>query len=183
MRALRSQISELREECIDLSEERSTSVLEYTKTISSQALTISDLERQVTALSSSLTHAQKLADDRETTIRSLKDKLDGTDTDPTDATHPSKAAGRATTDQESETWAVVRDELHRQSSYLHTLELTNSRLTVELTALRDRHASVEVLREEKRGLESRLRALEGVSEKLARAEAEADAARKEREEW
>jgi len=53
---------------------------------------------------------------------------------------------------EEENMSVIRGELHRQVSYLRSLESTNSKLTSELTVFREWHTSVEVLREEKRGL-------------------------------
>ena len=79
--------------------------------------------------------------------------------------------------------SVVREELHRQAGYLRTLESTNARLTSELTVLRERHTSVEVLREEKRGLEKRVQVLEELRTKVVRLEAEVEAGRREREDW
>ena len=40
----------------------------------------------------------------------------------------------------------VREELHRHANYLRTSESTNAKLTSELTVLRERQTSVEVLR-------------------------------------
>jgi len=78
---------------------------------------------------------------------------------------------------------IIREELHRQAKYLRTLESTNTKLTAEVTTLRERHASVEVLREEKRGLERKLRTLEEMRERVVRLEAEVEAGRQEREDW
>lgn len=78
---------------------------------------------------------------------------------------------------------VVREELHRQANYLRHLESTNARLTSELTVLKDRHTSVEVLREEKRGLEKKVKMLEELREKVVRLEAQVEAGRQERQEW
>jgi len=79
--------------------------------------------------------------------------------------------------------AVVREELHRQAGYLHNLESTNAKLNSELNILRERHASVEVLREEKRGLERKVIMLEEMRNKVIRLEAEVEAGRQERETW
>lgn len=84
---------------------------------------------------------------------------------------------------EEENMNVVREELHRQANYLRTLESTNAKLTSELTVLRERHTSVEVLREEKRGLEKRVQVLDELRTKVVRLEAEVEAGRREREEW
>ncbi|KAH6899289.1 hypothetical protein BKA70DRAFT_1526885 [Coprinopsis sp. MPI-PUGE-AT-0042] len=50
--------------------------------------------------------------------------------------------------------SVVREELHRQAEYLRTLQAKNIKLTSELSYLRERNQSIEVLLEEKRGLPS-----------------------------
>jgi len=78
---------------------------------------------------------------------------------------------------------VVREELHRQAGYLRNLESTNAKLNSELNILRERHASVEVLREEKRGLERKVTMLEEMRNKVIRLEAEVEAGRQERETW
>ena len=79
--------------------------------------------------------------------------------------------------------SVVREELHRQANYLRTLESTNAKLTSELTILRERQSSVEVLKEENRGLEKKMQVLEELRTKVVRLEAEVEAGRREREEW
>ena len=79
--------------------------------------------------------------------------------------------------------SVVREELHRQANYLRTLESTNAKLTSELTVLRERQTSVEVLREQKRGLEKRVQVLEELRTKVVKLEAEVEAGRREREDW
>lgn len=78
---------------------------------------------------------------------------------------------------------VVREELHRQAGYLRNLESTNAKLNSELNILRERHASVDVLREEKRGLERKVIMLEEMRNKVIRLEAEVEAGRQERETW
>jgi mitotic spindle assembly checkpoint protein MAD1 len=78
---------------------------------------------------------------------------------------------------------VVREELHRQAGYLRNTESTNARLEAELSILRERQESVEVLKEEKRWLEGRLRKFDEMRERVVSLEAEVEAARKEREDW
>jgi len=84
---------------------------------------------------------------------------------------------------EEENWSVVREELHRQADYLRTLEGTNAKMSMELNNLRERHTSVEVLREEREGLERKVKILEELREKVVKLEAEVEAGRREREEW
>ncbi|KAH7876036.1 mitotic checkpoint protein-domain-containing protein [Lentinula edodes] len=70
---------------------------------------------------------------------------------------------------------LLTAELKRQATYLRQLESTNTRLNADVVVLksdnailRDRNATVEVLKEEKRGLESRLKMKEVEVEKLVR---------------
>ena len=75
------------------------------------------------------------------------------------------------------------EELHRQAEYLRGVESKNARLTGEMNVLRAKEASVEVLREEKRGLERKIRVMEELRERVVKLEAEVEAGRREREAW
>lgn len=90
------------------------------------------------------------------------------------------AAADRSTDND---WKVVRDELTRQASYLRNLETSNARMTGELTQLRQRNESIEVLKEQKRDLERKLANTDSLRQSVVRLEAEVEAARREREEW
>ena len=79
--------------------------------------------------------------------------------------------------------SVVRDELHRQADYLRTLESSNAKMLAELVVLRERQTSVEVLKEQKRGLEKKVQVLEELRTKVVKLEAEVEAGRREREDW
>ena len=61
------------------------------------------------------------------------------------------------------------------------MESANEKLTSELTVLKGRQTSVEVLKEQKRGLEKRVQVLEEFRIKDARLEAEVELGRRERE--
>jgi mitotic spindle assembly checkpoint protein MAD1 len=78
---------------------------------------------------------------------------------------------------------IVREELHRQADYTRTVESKNAKLMVEVNVLRAKETSVEVLREEKWGLERKVRVMEELREKVVRLEAEVEAGRREREAW
>ena len=82
-----------------------------------------------------------------------------------------------------DSWKVVREELGRQAEYLRSLESKNAKMSAELSGLRERHASIEVLREKNRELERKARVAEELRTKVVSLEAELEAARKEREEW
>lgn len=81
--------------------------------------------------------------------------------------------------QEDQNMAVIREELHRQASYLRQLEASNTKLKAELS----RNGNVELLREEKRTLERRVKGADELRQRVAELEGQVDAARKEREDW
>lgn len=132
------------------------------------------LARQNNALEQEVVEFRALAEERGAAIQDLQQRLD-------DAHAATDSSVRSTS--ENENWSVVRDELQRQAGYLRSLESTNAKLTTELTRYKDRHASVEVIREEKRALESKVAMMEGLREKVAGLEAQVEAARREREDW
>lgn len=115
-----------------------------------------------------------IAEERDATIRVLQQKLDEAEVaaGPTPRRH-----------NEDENWSVIRDELHRQASYLRSLETTNAKLNVELGRCKDRYANLEVLREEKRALERKVLVVDELREKVVSLEAQVEAARRERQEW
>ena len=58
--------------------------------------------------------------------------------------------------------------------YLCTLESTNVELSAEMTVLREQQTSIEVSKEEKRGLETKFRVLEELRGKVVRIEVEVE---------
>lgn len=78
---------------------------------------------------------------------------------------------------------VLRKELHHQVTHLRTLEHNNARLTREVAALKAERANVELLKEEKIGLETKLRGMGTLRNKLAQAESECQVLKRERDEW
>jgi mitotic spindle assembly checkpoint protein MAD1 len=115
-----------------------------------------------------------IAEERGNTVQDLQQQLD-------DAHVTTDSSAKSS--NENENWSVVRDELQRQAGYLRSLESINAKLTTELARYKDRHTSVEVLREEKRTLESKVAIMEGLREKVAKLEAQVEAARQERKDW
>lgn len=115
-----------------------------------------------------------IAEERDATIHALQQKLDEAEA----ASEPMLKRHN-----EDENWGVIRDELHRQASYLRSLETTNAKLNAELGRYKDRHANLEVLREEKRALEGKVLVVDELREKVISLEAQVEAARRERQEW
>ncbi|TFK35138.1 spindle assembly checkpoint component Mad1 [Crucibulum laeve] len=174
LRNLRTSLTSLREELADLQDAHSSLSRSTAQTIASQKSQITTLTHRDELLSHELEQAKMVADQRSRTIEELQEQYEQL------SSNQDALMRRA---QEEENMVVVREELHRQAEYLRTLESTNAKLTAELTVLRDRHTSVEVLREEKRGLERKVKLMDELREKVVRLEAEVEAGRREREEW
>ncbi|KAJ6481761.1 mitotic checkpoint protein-domain-containing protein [Mycena sanguinolenta] len=175
LRTLRNSLTALREEFADLQDVHSSLQRSTSQTIASQKSQIITLTRQTTLLEEEISQVKLLAAERSQTIDEIQTQVHELSTA---SEHSLKAA-----EQESSDMAVVREELHRQAEYLRKLESTNTKLTSELAVLRARHTSIEVLREEKRGLELKLQPLEGLREKVVKLEAQVEAGRRERETW
>ena len=144
------------------------------QTIASQKSQIAALARQVSFLDAELASVKRLADERSATIEEIQVQMEDLSSAQLDVSRH---------DIEQEDWGVLREELQRQASYLRTLEGTNAKLNSELIILRERQDNVEVIREEKRSLEGKLRVTEQLREQVTKLEAEVQAARREREEW
>lgn len=174
VRSLRNSLSSLREQYADLEDAHSSLSRSTAQTIAAQGSQISTLTYQANLHGEELAELRAVAEQRSKTIASLQEQLD-------ESTAAEDILVRKGAEEEN--MHVIREELHRQASYLRTLESTNTSLTAELAVLRERHASVEVLREEKRGLERKVQTLEQLREKVVRLEAEVEAGRREREAW
>ncbi|KAJ8583278.1 MAD-domain-containing protein [Rhizopogon salebrosus TDB-379] len=174
LRTLRSTVTSLRENIAELEDEHSNLSRSHSQLSASHKAQSSVLARQNNALEQEVVEFRALAEERGAAIQDLQQRLD-------DAHAATDSSVRST--NENENWSVVRDELQRQAGYLRSLESTNAKLTIELTRYKDRHASVEVIREEKRALESKVAMMEGLREKVAGLEAQVEAARREREDW
>lgn len=174
LRTLRSTVASLRENVAELEDEHSSLSRSHSQLSASHKAQSSVLARQNAALEQEVAELRALAEERNAAIQDLQQQLD-------DAHGATDSSVKST--NENENWSVVRDELQRQAGYLRSLESMNAKLTTELARYKDRHASLEVLREEKRALESKLATMEELREKVARLEAQVEAARREREDW
>jgi mitotic spindle assembly checkpoint protein MAD1 len=164
----------LRDENIELEESYSALERTHTQLLATQKAESSTLTRRNAELEQERVEYRSIAGEREATIQALQQKLDETEvaSEPTPNKH-----------SEDETWGVIRDELHRQASYLRSLETTNAKLNAELGRYKDRHANLEVLREEKRALERKVLVVDELREKVVSLEAQVEVARRERQEW
>jgi mitotic spindle assembly checkpoint protein MAD1 len=133
------------------------------------------MSRQVSALTQELTECKHIAEDHRARFQEMEQQLEIL----RDAPGPSNSNSAAV----DADMTLIRDELHRQAGYMAKLEKTNMKLEVELGVLRQQHASVEVLREEKRALEKKARMYDESHERAVRLEAELEAVKREREQW
>ena len=174
VRDLRTRLTALQEEHADLSDEHTSLSQSTSSTVASLKSQVAFLDADRVALQAALVEARSLAAQHEVTIKSIQSQL----------LSQSRQDGRPSLNEdEARDMGVVRDELHRQASYLRSLEKENTKLSREVTALRENNASLEVMREEKRGLERKVRTMDELRNKVVTLEAEVEAARKEREAW
>ncbi|KAH6894876.1 spindle assembly checkpoint component Mad1 [Coprinopsis sp. MPI-PUGE-AT-0042] len=174
IRTLRTSLTALREEFADLQDTHSALSRSTSQTIASQKSQLTTLNHRVELLEHELSQSQQTADERSRILANLQAQYDEL---------VSQQDGLMHYEAEQEGMGVVREELHRQAEYLRTLEAKNVKLTSELSYLRERNQSIEVLMEEKRGLETKLVGLDELKEKVIRLEAEVEAGRLEREAW
>ncbi|KIK95534.1 hypothetical protein PAXRUDRAFT_826920 [Paxillus rubicundulus Ve08.2h10] len=174
LRELRESLAVLRDDHIEVEEAYTALRRSHARLIASQEAQSSTLTRRNAELEQELAEYRTIAEERNATVQVLQQKLDEADAadDPIPRKH-----------DEDENWGVIRDELHRQASYLRSLEMTNAKLSAELGRYKDKHANLEVLREEKRALERKVSIMEDLREKVVFLEAQVEAARRERQEW
>ncbi|CCM00208.1 uncharacterized protein FIBRA_02236 [Fibroporia radiculosa] len=174
LRSLRASMLNLEEQHENLKDEHSSLTRSTSQTLGSQKSHISTLTRQVFLLEEELAEYRHIAEERSHAYEELQAQLDHLN-----ASQDSSI--QQETDEES--WAVVRAELHRQAEYMRTLETSNAKMNAELVMFRERQAKIEVLKEQKRGLERKVKEADELREQVGRLEAELEAARREREEW
>ncbi len=83
----------------------------------------------------------------------------------------------------AEDFGIIRGELSSQLSEIKTLKRENSKMRAELLVLRERNASIEVLKEEKRGLEAKAMSADRLSVEVGTLEAHLEALNAEHAKW
>ncbi|TFK71183.1 hypothetical protein BDN72DRAFT_818002 [Pluteus cervinus] len=174
LRTLRSNLTSIREQYADLEDSHSSLSRSSSQTMASQKSQVSTLTRQVALLTDEISQLRQTADTRSRTLTELQERYDEI---------LNLNAGYANRDKEVENMSVVREELHRQAKYMKKLEATNAKLQAEVLVLREKQTSIEVLKEEKRTLERKVRVADELREKVVKLEGELEGSRKEREEW
>ncbi|KAI0294902.1 mitotic checkpoint protein-domain-containing protein [Multifurca ochricompacta] len=174
IRSLRSSLSILQEDHVDLQDKYDSLSHSTSQKIATQAAELTSLSHQVESLSVNLREAYAASETHSAEVLRLQSALDA---------QAASQADLSRHEAEEATWSVLRAELTRQAEHTRHLEAVHARATTELSALRERHAIIEVLREENRALERRAAAADQLRETVVRLEAEVQAARAEREAW
>lgn len=123
---------------------------------------------------------------QEDELKEVKEKLADLQDRPSVSTLSSSSTGNGNgTGRESSPSItdVLRRELHHQVQHLRTLEQNNARLTKEIAILKQDKANVELLKEEKLSLESKVRRMDTLRRTLADVEGEVAILKRERDEW
>jgi mitotic spindle assembly checkpoint protein MAD1 len=173
-RSLRTSNVSLQQELADLHDTHSVLARSTGQTIASQKTQITALSHQNSLLQEERNHFEQLSNERDVTIQELQARYDDL------ITNQEQVSRKV---NEDESMSVVREELHRHSAYLRSLESINTKLKAELDILRERHQSVAVLREENHGLKQKTGLLDELRDKVIRLEAEIEAGRQEHEKW
>ncbi|TDL13722.1 hypothetical protein BD410DRAFT_871899, partial [Rickenella mellea] len=178
--AMRQKLSTLSDAHADLQDEHSTLSNSSQRTIASLKSELTAQTSECALLYTQLEEAQNLAATRLESVSELEmviEDLQAQKADTSDISTTSLVNSDKNGPNTQENWDVIRDELHRQASYLRQLEATNSRLTNELERLRVRADGAEVLREEKLDLERKVRGLEALRRKVGELEGELEVER------
>ncbi|KAH9981796.1 spindle assembly checkpoint component Mad1 [Russula compacta] len=174
VRSLRSALSTLQEDHADLQDKYDSLSRTTSQTLAAQAAELTAAQRQVESLTAELHAAHESATAHGAEALRLQSALDA---------HATQQTDLARRETEEASWSVLRAELARQAEHTRHLEAAHARATAELGALRERHAAIEVLREENRALERRAAVTDELRDTVVRLEAEVEAARAEREAW
>lgn len=164
----------LREEHVDLEENHTEFSRRSNHTIAAQKSELNTLSTELKLVQDEVAELRRVAQQRAQAFEELQRQCD-------DLAAAQDASRTTLTDDGS--WAVVREELHRQAEHTRAVEAENARMHADFAVLKQRHENIEVLREQKRDLERRVRGVDELHEKVAQLEGELAAARKEREEW
>ncbi|KAH7921342.1 hypothetical protein BV22DRAFT_1096636 [Leucogyrophana mollusca] len=166
LRALRGTLSALRDQHAESDDALSSLQHAHAQLLASHKSTLARLEEHTA-----------LASERAAAIQALQAQLDAS----TAASHdpqPPQSPSHTQSQTQSEDWHTISQELHRQTAHLRTLEAANARLTTELARYKQRHESVQVLREEKRALERKVAVVDTLRGEVARLELELQEAKR-----
>ncbi|KAI5241104.1 mitotic spindle assembly checkpoint protein-like protein MAD1 [Aureobasidium subglaciale] len=142
---------------------------------------LDDLEARHTALQASFEEAQRDLGSKVSSLQSTQQRLSQRESENGNLENEILRLKAQTGD--SDTLAIIKRELSEQVAHIKRLESTNRDQSAELKQLRKTHKSVEIVQEEKRTLEQKLRAMEDLRKELAEAQLQKQILEDERRSW
>lgn len=142
---------------------------------------LNDIEARHTALQASFEEAQRDLESKVSALQSTQQRLSQRESETGDLENEILRLKAQTGD--SETLGIIKRELSEQVAHIKRLESTNRDQSAELKQLRKTHKSVEIVQEEKRALEQKVRAMEDLRKELAEAQLQKQILDDERRSW
>ncbi|KAK6004550.1 hypothetical protein QM012_008412 [Aureobasidium pullulans] len=142
---------------------------------------LNDLEARHAALQASFEEAQRDLESKVLTLQSTQQRLSQRESDNGNLENEILRLKAQTGD--SDTLAIIKRELSEQVAHIKRLESTNRDQSSELKQLRKTHKSVEIVQEEKRALEVKVRAMEDLRKELAEAQLQKQILEDEKRSW
>jgi mitotic spindle assembly checkpoint protein MAD1 len=142
---------------------------------------LSDLEARHIALQASFEEAQRDLESKVSTLQTTQQRLSQRESDNGNLENEILRLKAQTGD--SDTLAIIKRELSEQVAHIKRLESTNRDQSSDLKQLRKTHKSVEIVQEEKRALEQKLRAMDDLRKELAEAHLQKQILEDERRSW
>lgn len=142
---------------------------------------LSDLESRHSALQASYEEAQRDLESKVTVLQTTQQRLSQRESEVGNLENEILRLKAQTGD--TDTLAVIKRELSEQVAHIKSLEATNREQSAELKQLRKTHKSVEIVEEEKRVLESKVRMMNDLRRELAEAELQKQILEDEKHSW
>ncbi|TIA46497.1 mitotic spindle assembly checkpoint protein-like protein MAD1 [Aureobasidium pullulans] len=142
---------------------------------------LNDIEARHSALQASFEEAQRDLESKVSALQSTQQRLSQRESETGDLENEILRLKAQTGD--SETLGIIKRELSEQVAHIKRLESTNRDQSAELKQLRKTHKSVEIVQEEKRALEQKIRAMEDLRKELAEAQLQKQILEDERRSW
>ncbi|KAG9966313.1 spindle assembly checkpoint component MAD1, partial [Aureobasidium melanogenum] len=174
IRTLQDDNQSLREDLEDAESRLSSSEREHQHGLN-------DLEARHAALQASFEEAQRDLESKVSALQSTQQRLSQRESENGNLENEILRLKAQTGD--SDTLAIIKRELSEQVAHIKRLESTNRDQSSELKQLRKTHKSVEIVQEEKRALEQKVRVMEDLRKELAEAQLQKQILEDEKRSW
>ncbi|KAL1311526.1 hypothetical protein AAFC00_001647 [Neodothiora populina] len=174
IRTLQEDTQNLREELEDVETQLSSAERQHKHGFS-------DLEARHTALQASFEEAQRDLDSKVNALQSTQQRLSQREVEV--GTLENEILRLKAQTGDADTLSVIKRELSDQVAHIRNLESTNQKQLSELKQLRKTHKSVEIVEEEKRVLESKVRIMADLRKELAEAQLQQQILEDEKRSW